>query len=59
MMNCRESTALLSESQDRALTFKERVSLRLHLFFCSGCTQFKLHLHDIHYYLGKYFSNKS
>ena len=35
---CREATRLLSERQDRDLLFGERVSLRLHLTLCDGCT---------------------
>jgi hypothetical protein len=37
MLNCREATRLLSESQDRPLTLKEKASLRLHTAMCSGC----------------------
>lgn len=35
---CREATRLLSERQDRDLSFGERASLRLHLTICDGCT---------------------
>lgn len=40
MMNCREATRLLSESQDRRLSIKERISLKLHVSMCSGCRNF-------------------
>ncbi len=40
MLNCREVTRLLSAAQDRSLTLKERMSLRLHLMMCSGCRNF-------------------
>lgn len=38
--NCRGITRLLSESQERELSLKERVGLRLHLAICSGCRNF-------------------
>lgn len=44
MMNCSEATRLLSESQERTLTLKERMALRLHLMMCSGCTNFGANL---------------
>ncbi|MFC6631678.1 zf-HC2 domain-containing protein [Microbulbifer taiwanensis] len=40
MKNCREITRLLSESQERELSLKERTSLKLHLAICSGCRNF-------------------
>jgi hypothetical protein len=40
MLNCKQTTQLLSEKQDRPLSFRERVALRLHLMMCSGCTNY-------------------
>jgi predicted anti-sigma-YlaC factor YlaD len=40
MLNCREATRLLSESQDRTLTLHERLTLKLHLLMCTGCRNF-------------------
>ena len=37
---CRETSALLSQKQDRALSLVERVGLYLHLAACAGCRQF-------------------
>lgn len=37
MLNCQETSRLLSQSQDRPLTIKERLSLRLHLLMCDAC----------------------
>ncbi|WP_267900592.1 zf-HC2 domain-containing protein [Vreelandella sp. 21] len=34
---CREATRLMSLKQDRALTFRERTALRIHLSMCSAC----------------------
>lgn len=40
MMNCNQATRLLSESQERELTLKERMALKMHLMMCSGCKNF-------------------
>lgn len=37
MLMCREATRLMSLKQDRALTFRERTALRIHLSMCSAC----------------------
>jgi Putative zinc-finger len=35
--SCREVTRMVSQSEDRALSFAERVALRAHLAVCRGC----------------------
>ncbi len=40
MLKCREATRLLSESQERALTLKEKMALRTHTMMCAGCRNF-------------------
>ncbi|OGB09548.1 MAG: hypothetical protein A3E79_10635 [Burkholderiales bacterium RIFCSPHIGHO2_12_FULL_61_11] len=40
MLNCQDATRLLSESQERALPLKERLSLKMHVMMCSGCRNF-------------------
>lgn len=40
MLNCKETTRLLSESQDRPLGLGERAALKLHLLMCKGCTNY-------------------
>ena len=40
MLNCREVTRLLSDSQERKLALGERLSLRMHLLMCAGCRNF-------------------
>ncbi|MBK5207222.1 MAG: zf-HC2 domain-containing protein [Polaromonas sp.] len=39
-MNCQDATRLLSESQERTLSLKERASLKMHVVMCSGCRNF-------------------
>ena len=41
MLNCHNATRLMSESQERPLSFMEQMSLRMHLSMCSGCRNFK------------------
>lgn len=40
MLNCREVTRLVSESQERSLSVTEKLSLNLHLMMCDGCRNF-------------------
>lgn len=42
MMNCQQATRLISESQERALTVPEKLTLKMHLMMCSGCRNFSL-----------------
>lgn len=42
MMNCQQATKLISESQDRALSFPEKMSLKVHVMICFGCKNFSL-----------------
>jgi len=37
MLSCKEVTRLVSQRQDRALGFGERVALRAHFVLCAGC----------------------
>jgi hypothetical protein len=40
-LKCREAARLASHRMDRPLSFGERVSLRVHLAICDGCTNFE------------------
>ncbi|UXD85950.1 zf-HC2 domain-containing protein [Thalassolituus hydrocarboniclasticus] len=40
MMNCQQATRLMSEAQERPLSFKEQAELKVHTLICSGCRQF-------------------
>jgi hypothetical protein len=42
MLNCRDVTRLVSESQERKLSVIEKMSLNLHLMMCEGCKNFSL-----------------
>jgi hypothetical protein len=41
MLTCKEATELMSQEQDRPLTLSERTLLRLHVWICSGCTNYR------------------
>ena len=41
MLNCKQSTHLLSEAQDRPLNTGERLQLEMHLLICQGCRNFR------------------
>jgi hypothetical protein len=41
-MNCKQATQLISESQDRALSFSEKLTLKMHVMICTGCKNFSV-----------------
>jgi len=40
MLSCKESTHLISESQDRSLKVQEKLALEVHLLICKGCRNY-------------------
>ena len=40
MLNCKEATRLISESQERKLSLLETMPLKVHVLMCSGCQNF-------------------
>jgi len=40
MLSCHQATRLLSESQERPLSMKEKMGLKFHTTMCSGCRNF-------------------
>lgn len=43
-LTCKEATRLCSEELDRDLDLRERLTLRMHLLICTGCTNFRAHM---------------
>ncbi|HET9663548.1 MAG TPA: zf-HC2 domain-containing protein [Burkholderiales bacterium] len=41
---CREVSELLSQAQDRPLTFREKFSVHVHLPLCQACRNFRTQL---------------
>jgi len=44
MKTCAQITELLSESQDRPMSFAEAFAARTHLMMCGGCRTYKKQL---------------
>jgi len=44
VLNCKETSLLVSEAQDRRLTWAERVGVRLHLWICAQCRRYERQL---------------
>ncbi|UEP60143.1 peroxiredoxin-like family protein [Acidithiobacillus ferriphilus] len=40
MLTCRDASKLLSKGQEQSLRFRERWSLKMHLFFCVSCRRY-------------------
>lgn len=38
--NCKGATQLALQKEERKLTFKEQLELKLHLMYCDACKQF-------------------
>ena len=47
MLDCKQTSQLISQSLDRPLTMRERFALHLHLLFCKYCKQFSQHLQTL------------
>lgn len=39
-MNCKQATRLISDSQERQLSLKEKSVLKVHVMMCSACRDF-------------------
>ena len=40
MISCKEVTRLMSEGQERPLTLRERMALKIHTMMCLGCSNY-------------------
>ena len=40
MLSCKDATRLLSRQQERRLSLRERLSLKMHLMICYGCKNY-------------------
>lgn len=41
MLSCRRATELMSQEQDRRLSLRERIGLRIHVLICAGCGNYR------------------
>ena len=44
---CQDTVAILSQSMERPLKFREHVNVKLHLWICAWCEWYLEHLHMI------------
>ena len=47
-LSCKEASELLSQSIERRLSLRENLQLRLHLFLCAACAQFRRQMEFLH-----------
>jgi hypothetical protein len=47
MLDCKQTSQLISQSLDRSLTLRERFALRLHLIVCKYCKRFSQHMQTL------------
>jgi hypothetical protein len=40
-VNCRQAARLMSDAQDRPLSLRDSLKLRLHLHWCVACTRYQ------------------
>lgn len=48
MMTCKQAHRLLSQAQDRRLSWLERLGLRVHLLLCDACRRFSRQIDILH-----------
>lgn len=44
MPSCKQVSELVNQSFDRSLTWRERWAVRVHVWYCVGCTRFATQL---------------
>jgi hypothetical protein len=54
MMTCKQAHRLLSQAQDRRLSWGERLGLRLHLLLCDACRRFSRQIDVLHQAMRRY-----
>jgi hypothetical protein len=52
-ISCKEATLLICKEQDKAISFREKVQLKIHLFICSICTLFYKQSNLLHHHFTK------
>ena len=48
MLNCKQASELMSQAMDTPLPFGKRMSLKLHLIMCDGCSNFLSQISFLH-----------
>ncbi|BDD02837.1 zf-HC2 domain-containing protein [Aureibacter tunicatorum] len=56
--DCNTATRLMIESEDRELTKREKILLRLHLMTCKLCRNYQKQMKGMAEYLNKHFAEE-
>ncbi len=59
MLSCKEVTRLLSEAQERELTWRERSELKVHRMICKACNNFGKQMVSMRSIARQYAKNKN
>ena len=54
MISCKDAAELLSESMERELPLRSRISLRFHVMMCRYCSRYSTQVRFIHEALGEH-----
>ncbi|MEO8304404.1 MAG: anti-sigma factor [Betaproteobacteria bacterium] len=54
VISCKDAARLVSHREDAALSFWQRLTLRLHLSVCAACTRFERQLRFLRTAMRKY-----
>jgi hypothetical protein len=58
MINCKETTKLLSEAQDRKLNLAEKITLKIHTSMCAGCRNFGIQMKQLKVFSSHFIDKK-
>lgn len=59
LMSCKDVSLLISLGEDQRLTVRERMMLRIHLFFCEACSRFKTQVRFVDKAMTEYLRGQS
>ncbi|WP_019939642.1 zf-HC2 domain-containing protein [Bordetella sp. FB-8] len=45
MLNCKETTELISKEADERLSLKETLTVHVHMMMCNACRNFRSNIH--------------
>jgi len=54
MLSCKEASELMSQGQERKLSWTEKLGLKLHLAMCTGCSRFARQLEFLQQSMRRY-----
>ncbi|MHB1286600.1 MAG: zf-HC2 domain-containing protein [Leptospirales bacterium] len=54
LMSCKDVSLLISLGEDQCLTVRERMMVRIHLFFCEACSRFRTQIRFVDKSMAEY-----